>query len=218
MNLKNIGIIVFGLFLAGCNYQQKFDFTLTPTTAFSVTDDRNQKDIIHFEEGVSQLTPVSYSSRYKTLTFHVNNSAFTFYKVSFDSQTGDIYSSPSESGQATVDGASIGIQGKLKAVCANETDPASCENKTIERNEMSCTYFETIPVTRCYPNPYGGMNCYTEFERIGRSGRQWVEVTTVSKEYAFQGEMFTENLGPLAQGMGGYVNEQRSYRELTYCR
>jgi ornithine carbamoyltransferase len=69
----------------------------------------------------------------------------------------------------------------------------------------------------CRPVANGGMICSDTWQSIPRAGRQWVEVTEITRKYNVQANLLDRSNIELAQALGTYTDREEVLRSLSTC-
>ncbi len=161
---------------------------------------------LEFEADRPVQAVASYRARKKLIQLNVGAEVVQFAGAKFDKTSGQVIAPANKTGQG------IGVTVSTSPIC----DP-ECETRQMRREYRSCTYFMDERHTVCRPVGNGGMVCSDTWHSVPRPGRQWVEVTEISRKYSVKADLLDRSNIELAQALGTYVDRDEDERPISVC-
>jgi hypothetical protein len=176
--------------------------TLLLSSALALT---SGKPVV-FEAGQSTSGSATYLGRKKRIQLQLGADTIEFSGAKLDKKTGQVTAHPEKTGQ------NVGVTVSQQLRCAPE-----CETRESVRSRETCTYFVDERYTTCWESG-GRVVCNDQWRQSPRTGTQWVETTTIRRNYDVTAKLFDRSWSEVAQASGTYPETVKEVEQLTVCR
>ncbi len=149
---------------------------LNPAQSFQLKSDQNKP--VDFVANNATHAVFEYDTSNSRIVMKIGQQRVLFKGAKVSSDKTTVNSDFSTSGQVTETGAPVSCQISRKLL---DTD------SRVERDYVSCTWYERVPRTVCHTRPDGSVDCHTYYDNIPRPGRQFMEITTTTSTYEYTG-------------------------------
>ena len=161
-----------------------------------------------FEAGQSVGATATYFGSKKRIQLNIGSETVRFSGAKLDKDLGQIVAPAEKSGQG------VGIVVSRSLSCNPE-----CEIRETRREHAACTYYVQERYTVCQPTGGngGGVACYDEWRQVPRPGQQWVERTTITRNYDLTASITDASGIEVATASGSYSDQTEEARPLSAC-
>jgi len=161
---------------------------------------------LSFEADRSFDAVATFFGRKKLIQMNIGTEVVKFTGAQFDKTSGQVIAPAEKTGQG------VGVTVSTSQVCS-----PNCEVRTTRREYDTCTYYIDERHTVCRPVGNGGVICSDTWHQIPRSGRQWVEITEITRTFNVKAELLDRSNIELAKASGTYLDKSEERRALSAC-
>jgi hypothetical protein len=161
---------------------------------------------LSFEADRSFDAVATYLGRKKLIQMNIGTEVVKFAGAKFDKTSGQVIAPAEKTGQG------VGLTVATSQVCNPD-----CEVRTTRREYDTCTYYIDEHHTVCRPVGNGAVVCSDTWYSVPRSGRQWVEVTEITRKFDVKANLLDRSNIEVAKASGTYLDKTEERRALSTC-